>query len=137
MRAGLPSFGVTLLAMLWGCSDSSLEVRGSLDRVVGETVTLSLVEGETGFSGEVELIAADQTPFSTAALKVQQTDERKLTFVIPPGIAAGRAVAKAARVGALSHAEAGAALQVFSMQWADLIRLQLTETVVARAAALA
>jgi len=47
------------------------------------------------------------------------------------------ALAKAARMGSLSHAEAAATLQVFSVQWADLIRLQLTETVVARAAALA
>jgi predicted nucleic acid-binding protein len=47
------------------------------------------------------------------------------------------ALAKAVRVGLLSRDDAGAALQVFRAQWVDLVRLQLTETVVARADALA
>jgi hypothetical protein len=96
MRAVLVSF--SLIHLLWGCADSSLEVRGALDRVVGETVTLNLVEGETGFSGELDLIAADETPFSSAALKVEQIDDSTISFVVPPGIAPGRAIVKAARV---------------------------------------
>lgn len=47
------------------------------------------------------------------------------------------ALAKAARVGALSRDEAQAALQVFYTQWPDLVRLQLTEVVLARAGELA
>ncbi len=47
------------------------------------------------------------------------------------------ALAKAVRIGFLSREEAGAALQVFRAQWVDLVRLQLTEVVIARADALA
>jgi len=43
------------------------------------------------------------------------------------------ALAKSVRIGFLSREEAGAALQVFRAQWADLVRLQLTEVVIARA----
>jgi len=47
------------------------------------------------------------------------------------------ALAKAARVGTLSRDEAEAALQVFRAQWADLVRLQMTEVVLAQAGRLA
>ena len=47
------------------------------------------------------------------------------------------ALAKAARTGTLSRDEAEAALQVFRAQWPDLVRLQLTEIVLAQADALA
>lgn len=47
------------------------------------------------------------------------------------------AIAKAVRVKLLPRDEAVAALRVFRAQWADLVRLQLTETIVAQADALA
>ncbi len=47
------------------------------------------------------------------------------------------AIAKAVRIKLLLHDEATRALQSFRTQWADLVRLQLTETMVARADALA
>ncbi|MGD8794679.1 MAG: type II toxin-antitoxin system VapC family toxin [Anaerolineae bacterium] len=47
------------------------------------------------------------------------------------------ALAKAVRVSALTREEAIAALQVFRNDWADLVRIQVTEMVVARADALA
>jgi len=47
------------------------------------------------------------------------------------------ALAKAVRVGSLTREESDAALQVFRAQWVDLLRLQLTEAVVARADSLA
>ena len=47
------------------------------------------------------------------------------------------ALAKAVRVGSLTRQESSPALQVFRTQWADLLRLQLTEAVVARADSLA
>jgi predicted nucleic acid-binding protein len=47
------------------------------------------------------------------------------------------ALTRAARVGLLTHEQARAVLGVFRAQWADLIRLQLTETIIARADALA
>jgi predicted nucleic acid-binding protein len=47
------------------------------------------------------------------------------------------ALAKAVRVNALTQEEALAALQVFRNDWADLVRIQVTEMVVARADALA
>jgi len=47
------------------------------------------------------------------------------------------ALAKAARVGLLSREEAGAALQAFRAEWANLVRLQLTEVIVTEADTLA
>jgi predicted nucleic acid-binding protein len=47
------------------------------------------------------------------------------------------ALAKSVRIGFLSREEASAALQVFRAQWVDLVRLQLTEVVIARADTLA
>ena len=47
------------------------------------------------------------------------------------------ALAKAVRMKVLPRAGALAALQVFSAEWEDLVRLQMTEVLVARAAALA
>ncbi len=47
------------------------------------------------------------------------------------------ALAKAVRVESLNRQESSPALQVFRAQWADLLRLQLTEAVVARADSLA
>ncbi len=43
------------------------------------------------------------------------------------------ALARAARLGMLTHEQARAVLGVFRAQWPDLIRLQLTETIIARA----
>jgi predicted nucleic acid-binding protein len=50
---------------------------------------------------------------------------------------AAAALGKAVRVNALSQEEALAALQVFRNDWVDLVRIQLTEMVVARADSLA
>jgi predicted nucleic acid-binding protein len=47
------------------------------------------------------------------------------------------ALAKARRLKLLPPAEAAAALQVLSADWEDLVRIQLTEALVARAASLA
>lgn len=47
------------------------------------------------------------------------------------------ALGKAARMKVLSHTEAASALQVFTADWESLIRLQITEVLIARAANLA
>jgi predicted nucleic acid-binding protein len=47
------------------------------------------------------------------------------------------ALAKAVRVHALTQEEASASLQVFREEWPDLVRVQVTEVVVAHADALA
>ena len=47
------------------------------------------------------------------------------------------ALAKAARVGVLSAEDAGAAIHAFRARWPDLVRLQVTETLIARADTLA
>jgi uncharacterized protein len=47
------------------------------------------------------------------------------------------AFAKAVRMKALTKNEAASALQVFNSEWENLIRLQLTEILISRAAALA
>jgi hypothetical protein len=91
-----PSLLLAALALV-GCGEPDLEVQGITDRVVGETVTLSLVEGESGFSGSVELRDAKGTSFPENGLRVNTVDERKLSFVIPTGIAAGPARAMVGR----------------------------------------
>jgi predicted nucleic acid-binding protein len=47
------------------------------------------------------------------------------------------ALAKAVRMRLLSREDAASALQVFNAEWESLIRLQLTEVLISRAAALA
>lgn len=47
------------------------------------------------------------------------------------------ALAKAVRMKLVPHNEAASALQVFNAEWVDLVRLQMTETLVIRAASLA
>jgi predicted nucleic acid-binding protein len=47
------------------------------------------------------------------------------------------ALAKAVRVGLLERSEASGARTIFATQWSDVVRLQLTETVVTRAGDLA
>ena len=47
------------------------------------------------------------------------------------------ALAKAVRVGSLSREEAQAAVQILRAEWADFVRVKLTELVVARADQLA
>jgi predicted nucleic acid-binding protein len=47
------------------------------------------------------------------------------------------ALGKATRMKALKHDEAASALQVFTADWENLIRLQITEVLIARAASLA
>jgi predicted nucleic acid-binding protein len=47
------------------------------------------------------------------------------------------ALAKAARMGALTPDEALASLQAFRQEWSDFIQVQITQTVVARADSLA
>lgn len=84
--------------LLCGC-DTSLEVRGTVDRIIGERVTFELKEGESTFSGDVELIANDNVSFDAGTLKANQASERELSFVIPADIATGRAVARLGREG--------------------------------------
>ncbi len=45
----------------------------------------------------------------------------------------GAALAKAVRVGAISPEEGSVSLNAFRSEWSDLIRVQVTETVIARA----
>ena len=52
--------------MLLACGEPDLEVKGNLDRVVGETVTLKLESGKDGFSGKLDLIDAKARRYSAA-----------------------------------------------------------------------
>jgi len=84
-----------MLALLpTGCGEPSLEVRGTLDRVVGETVTLKLVEGKGGFSSTMELVDSQTVKYSSAALQVKKPEANELSFVVPAGIAQGKASAR-------------------------------------------
>ena len=87
------------LITLPACGDGDLEVRGNLDRVVGETVTLSLVEGDPPFSGQLSLRASDGTRYSSATLKMKKKSVTELTFVIPPDVAAGKATVQVGKAG--------------------------------------
>lgn len=80
-----------------GCGEPDLEVRGVLDRVIGETVTLKLTSGDTGFSGDLELVDARARRFSAAALKINKKDDRELTFAVPAAAAQGKATARVGR----------------------------------------
>jgi len=93
----LRSAVVLLPALLAACGEPDLEVKGTLDRVVGEVVTLRLAAGEDGFSGTLELVDARARKFSGAALKVQKTDDKELSFVVPGGVAPGKATARVGR----------------------------------------
>ncbi len=87
------------LLTITACGEGDLEVRGATDRVVGETVTLSLLEGEPKFSGELSLVASDGTSYSASTLNRKKKSVTELTFVIPPDVAAGKATARVGKAG--------------------------------------
>ena len=95
--------GLALLLSLLGCS-SELEVKGNAQRVIGERVTLALVEGDSVFDGEVSLSDARGGVHLGSALAVQKTDDRKLSFVIPPATAAGSATVRVKQKGGGEYA---------------------------------
>jgi uncharacterized protein len=76
---------------------------------------------ETG-SDEVNALIADASVVGTAAISRAEVSS---------------ALAKAIRMGLLSQEEAASALQVFNAEWESLIRLQMTEALISRAATLA
>lgn len=76
---------------------------------------------ETG-SEEVNVLMAEASVIGTASIS---------------NAAVSAALAKAVRMKLLSRQEATTVLQVFNSEWESLIRLQLTESVIARAATLA
>jgi len=66
---------------------------------------------------------------------ISSADVVGTALISRPEVAA--ALARAARVKALTQEEASACLQVFRQEWPDLIRVRVTEIVVAHADALA
>lgn len=102
MRGFTAARGVALLAALLaapaGCG-SELEVKGKLDRVIGETITLRAAEGDVAFSGNVALEDAEGETFASGLLRVTRTGDSKLSFVLPPGMATGKATALAGKKG--------------------------------------
>ena len=76
---------------------------------------------ETG-SDEVNALIAGASVVGTAAISRAEVSS---------------ALAKAIRMGLLSQEEAASALQVFNAEWESLIRLQMTEALISRAATLA
>jgi hypothetical protein len=94
LRRFLPR-AIGLCLVLTACGAGGLEVKGAADRVVGETVTLALTKGEPTFTPELSLKCADGATLLNADLQAVKVDDRTLTFVIPAGIAAGKATAVA------------------------------------------
>lgn len=82
---------LTLLCL--GCS-AELEVKGNTERVVGETVSVKLLEGDPTLSGVVTLEDARGRTYDNEALGVLRPNERALSFVIPAGISQGSATAE-------------------------------------------
>jgi hypothetical protein len=76
--------------MLTSCT-AELEIRGNADRVIGETVKVSLIQGELGITEEIQLRDADSTDFDKTKLKASLVDQENLTLVIPADSAAGDA----------------------------------------------
>ncbi|MBZ0157890.1 MAG: type II toxin-antitoxin system VapC family toxin [Alphaproteobacteria bacterium] len=73
-------------------------------------------------SGEVDTLIAEASVVGTAVISHAE---------------AASALAKAVRMRLLSREEAASALQVFNAEWESLVRLQLTEVLLSRAATLA
>ena len=86
------------LLLCLSCGEGTLEVQGNLNRVVGETVTLELVEGQDDFTGEMELVGSDRTKYDANQLGISLKNSRKLTFVIPGDVAPGQATARVNRI---------------------------------------
>jgi len=87
-----PLLGCALLLLLSGC-DRSLEVTGATQRVVGQTVSFELTEGEPTFEGQVWLRAADGVIYRQNEIKATKKNDRSLSFVIPTDVAVGDAEA--------------------------------------------
>ena len=94
---------------------------------LGEELCVGLTSKQTPRCSEHALVEVNHL--------IEKADVQGTAVISRAEVAA--ALAKSARVGLLTREEAAAALQVFHAQWADVMRLQLTETVVARAGTLA
>jgi hypothetical protein len=88
-----------LCALLCASCSADLEVQGDVQRLIGERVTVALLEGDDVFAGDVELIDARGTTLTTSGLLVAQEDDRTVSFAIPPATAAGPAMAKLRKKG--------------------------------------
>ena len=88
---------LTTLLICLSCGEGTLEVQGNLNRVVGETVTLELLEGQDDFTGTMELVGSDRTKYDSNQLALSLKNSRKLSFVIPGDVATGQATARVNR----------------------------------------
>jgi hypothetical protein len=79
------------------CGEKDPELRGELDRVIGETVTVALIEAGEPFSGGLDLVAADGVKFATDTLHVQKASDHEISIVVPVDAAAGEASLRLAR----------------------------------------
>lgn len=96
--------GLLGLALVVGGCSSEPEVKGNGSRVIGERVTLALVEGDSVFGGELTLTDARGGVHVGSALEAQLEDDRTLSFSIPRGTAAGAATAHAKQKGGGEYA---------------------------------
>ncbi|MBW2732904.1 MAG: hypothetical protein JRH20_10975 [Deltaproteobacteria bacterium] len=88
-----------VLLLPWlGCS-TELEIKGNTERVIGEKVTIELLQGDPTLSGRVNLRDAQGRVYENEALNILHPDDRNLSFVIPPGIAQGAAIAELSKSG--------------------------------------
>lgn len=89
--------GLLALALLCSCAAGEPEVRGDIERLVGETITVELVEGDPTLAGQAELVDASGKRFDSKAINTHATSNKQLEFVIPAGVAAGPATLHLAR----------------------------------------
>lgn len=95
--------GALLALLALSACDRSLEVTGQTARVVGQSVSLQLSEGEPTFDGQLWLRAADGVYYRQNEIKATKKDERNLSFVVPSDVAVGAAQAIAWAGGGVYH----------------------------------
>jgi hypothetical protein len=92
-------WGLCLAALAgFGCGDG-LQVKGRLDRVIGESLTVKLIEGKPTFGAAVTLVDAAGTVFGADALRNRLISPRELSCVIPRGAQVGAARLRLPRQG--------------------------------------
>lgn len=97
--ASLRVASLVALCLVGACSTPEPEIRGVLDRLVGEPVTIELVQGSATFTEEVRLTDAGGVAFDAASLVFKRVNDTTVTFTIPTGVAPGAATLSLGRDG--------------------------------------
>ncbi|MBK8480554.1 MAG: hypothetical protein IPL40_05205 [Proteobacteria bacterium] len=101
--SGRPTWPLCVVALAaLGCGDG-LSVKGRLDRVIGEPLTIELIEGKPTFGSDVTLVDAAGKVFEADALRARLVSPRELSCLIPRGAQVGPARLRLPRQGTSSE----------------------------------